>query len=143
MSLIVRKAREEDAADLNRLLLALTAEQGDIAAMAVQIAMLSKREEYCLLVAELEGIAVGTVMGVLCSDISGRGRPFMVVENVIVDETCRGLGIAKRLFGDLERWAVGKDCAYALLVSGAERKQAHKFYQTVGYTEECGFRKKL
>lgn len=50
-----------------------------------------------------------------------------------VDETCRGMGVGKKLLTAVEGWARECGCAAVRLVSGFNREGAHKFYQCCGY----------
>ncbi len=47
---------------------------------------------HILLAAEDGGRLVGSVMGVVCEELYGDGRPFLVVENLIVDKEQRRKG---------------------------------------------------
>lgn len=49
---------------------------------------------HILLAAEDGGRLVGSVMGVVCEELYGDGRPFLVVENLIVDKGQRRKGAA-------------------------------------------------
>lgn len=104
------------------------------------------RPEYRLIVArDKENNAVGTAMGIICQDLVGECRPFMVIENVVVDKAARGGGIGRSLMEDLERHAREKGCGYIIFVSGADRVEAHRFYASLGYElgRARGFKKIL
>jgi len=82
---------------------------------------------------------VGSTMGIICIALDA---PFLVVENVIVDNSCRGQGIGRQIFSALDHYAIEHNCEYAILVSSGFRKQAHQFYEAMGYTDDVrGFRK--
>ena len=76
---------------------------------------------------------VGSLMGILCMDIVGECRPFLVLENVIVSESYRRQGIGRKLIAYIENWARKHDCYYIMLVSLSRRKQAHDFYARLDY----------
>ena len=82
---------------------------------------------------------LGTV-SVLCSrTLSGR---FAVMEDVVVAENCRGRGIGTALLEAADSFARSRGCGYAIVVSSGFRKDAHRFYEKQGYTEDVwGFRK--
>lgn len=90
-------------------------------------------------VAECDGRILGSAVGIVCivPDAS-----FLVVENVVIDKACRGQGIGTELMHALDRFAQDHNCRYAILVSSGFRKEAHHFYEAMGYTD-CvqGFRK--
>lgn len=46
-----------------------------------------------ILVCEIDGRVIASVMGVICRELYGNCRPFIVVENMIVDIKYRRIGI--------------------------------------------------
>ncbi|MDQ0088526.1 ribosomal protein S18 acetylase RimI-like enzyme [Paenibacillus anaericanus] len=84
-------------------------------------------------------------MGIICHDFVGECKPFMVIENVIVSNRARRQGIGKKLMLEIERIAKERDCYYIILVSGEQRKEAHVFYEKLGFKDEKveGYRKHL
>lgn len=72
-------------------------------------------------------------------------KPFVVIENVIVKSTCRGRGIGKMLMEKIEQIGRNRGCFYTMFVSGGKRKEAHRFYEAMGYDLGCvqGFKKYL
>ncbi len=101
--------------------------------------------QYFLIGAKSEGKLVGSLMGIKCYDLVGECYPFMVVENVIVSESQRGMGIGRKLFERIEEIATENDCSYIFFVSSDYRDGAHKFYESIGYTKDKvrGFKKFL
>ncbi|SET13957.1 GNAT family N-acetyltransferase [Paenibacillus sp. NFR01] len=101
--------------------------------------------DYHLLGAYVDGELLGSMMGIICMDLVMDCRPFMVVENVVVSSRARRLGLGRQLIHALEDIARGLDCFYIMLVSGEKRKEAHIFYEQMGYKDEKvqGFRKHL
>lgn len=87
---------------------------------------------------------MGTVYGVICPDTVGRCQPFMVIDNLVVQQAHRGRGIAKGLMVEMESLARASDCSLILLVSGAHRTEAHRLYERLDYSVPVrGFRKYL
>src|SRR6266542_3792769 len=76
---------------------------------------------YIVLCARIDNKVVGSVMGVVCYELFGICKPFMVVENVAVHSQYRRLGIAKRLMVRLETEAKENQCTTMLFVSSAHR----------------------
>ena len=76
---------------------------------------------------------VGSVMGIICTDLVGKCRPFMVIENVIVSKKFRRQGIGKIMLQYLENCARDKNCHFTMMVSLAKRQEAHAFYDALGY----------
>jgi GNAT superfamily N-acetyltransferase len=100
---------------------------------------------YILLGAFVDGELKGSVMGIVCYDLVGDCRPFMVIENVVVSSRARRQGVGKKLMTAMEEKARERDCWYMILVSGEQRKEAHIFYESLGFRDEKveGYRKHL
>lgn len=100
---------------------------------------------YHILGAFHEGELAGSLMGIICLDFVGSCKPFMVIENVIVSSRIRRQGIGKKLMEAIEQIARDHDCGYIIFLSGEQRKEAHRFYEKLGYRDEQveGFRKLL
>lgn len=99
--------------------------------------------DYHLLGATVDGVLAGAVLGVVCRDVVGACRPFMVVENVVVAAPYRRKGVGRQLLAELERRARQRDCLYLMLVAGPGREGARAFYAAAGYFESWGFKKRL
>ncbi|WP_379134773.1 GNAT family N-acetyltransferase [Paenibacillus sp. sgz500958] len=100
---------------------------------------------YSVIGAFVDGELLGSVMGIVCQDIVGDCRPFMVIENVVVSSRARRQGVGKLLMRAIEQIARDKDCYYIILVSSERRKDAHVFYESLGFRDEKveGYRKHL
>jgi len=57
----------------------------------------------------------------------------MVIENVVVKSKFRGRGVGTQLMQHLETMAQSRNFYYTMFVSAGHRKNAHKFYEAVGY----------
>lgn len=88
---------------------------------------------YELLVAEEEGEIVGTTVLVILPGLSHRASPFAVMEYVVVDEKHRRQGIGKLLMDYAIIRAKEAGCYKIMLTSGKKRKDAHKFYESLGF----------
>lgn len=102
--------------------------------------------DYTLVGARNEkGELLGTVMGIMCLDTVGQCRPFVVLENLIVSEKSRRLGLGKMLVNYIEEWARGQNAYFVMFMSLSKRKEAHLFYESIGYssTISTGFKKYL
>ena len=100
---------------------------------------LQNNEDYYIAVAREENTILATATGICCHGLGGN---FLVIEDVVVDESLRGKGIGTKLMAQLDSFAVSKNCIYAILVSSGFRKNAHRFYEKNGFTEDVrGFRK--
>lgn len=98
-----------------------------------------KNENYYLVVAKEDNDIIGCAIGICCKCLA---VSFLVIEDVIVKDGLRGKGIGQKLMEELDEFAKRKECAYAILVSSDFRKNAHKFYENIGFTDSVrGFRK--
>lgn len=106
---------------------------------------ISDNQDYHILVAKDDNKIVGSVMGIVCNELFGNCLPFMVVENVVVLDTYRRRGIAKKLMKYLEDIAIHRKCTTILFVSSEHRTGAHKLYESLGYGIDRvnGYRKRL
>lgn len=140
----IRMLQVGDLPQLATLYGELVEEKSSPEAMRSTFDKIASDDNYRLLGAFEEGRLAGSLMGVICKDLIGECRPFMVIENVIVSEAFRGKKVGKLLMQEAERIARERRCAYALLVSSGFRKEAHAFYESLGYTEDVrGFRQRL
>lgn len=146
MKATIRRAIPKDAQDLAVLYHQLTGEVLHPIRMERAIEeQFGPASNTCLLVAQApDGTLVGTLEGICCPALTENCRPFLVVENVVVSESCRGQGLGTQLFNALEDWARQKNCSSIQLVSSAFRTDAHSFYEKLGFQEAVrGFRKPL
>ena len=141
-----REARLEDLEGLNRLYLQLSGNDHGLSSRYKDIfAQMKSDSAYHLLVAVNEdNNVVGSVLGIICKSLAAHYESFLVIEDVIVDDTLRRAGIGRALFEKIEQIALEKTCAYSILVSSGYRTGAHRFYENMGYTENVlGFRKRF
>lgn len=93
-----------------------------------------------LLVAEADGRVVGTATVIVIANIGHGGKPWAVVENVVVAGEYRGRGVGTRLMdavGDVGR-RLG--CYKLVLSSNLARSEAHEFYRRLGWRQtHAGF----
>lgn len=104
---------------------------------------IEENPHYILLGAFEDKELLGSLMGVVCYDLVGDCKPFLVIENVVVSSRARRQGVGKKLMQRIEELAKERGCWYMILVSGEKRKEAHQFYEALGFKEEKveGYRK--
>lgn len=104
---------------------------------------IQNNDNYIILGAFNDEGLVGSLMGIICYDLVGECQPFMVIENVIVSNRVRRQGIGKKLMLEIEQIAKERGCYYIIFVSGDQRKEAHAFYENLGFKDEKveGYRK--
>ena len=124
---------EQDLPDLVRLYKQFHGEDSSLEEMRITFRRLENDMDYCLLGVREEGRLIGSVMGILCWELYGPCRPFMVVEDVIVDQGHRRRGVGSKLMRAIERVALRHDCSYIMLVTDANRTDALGFYEHLGY----------
>ena len=141
----ITRLEEEDLPQLENLYRELIDRDTNPEGMRTVYAAMKDNPDYFVLVAKEGGNVVGSVMGVLCLDLFGKCNPFMVVENMIVSGTVRRSGTGTLLMRELERLARERDCHYMMLLSNSRRKDAHAFYEKLGYDPSGfqGFKKYL
>ena len=143
--MIIRDLRIEDIESLSRLYYQFWSEASDEEKMMGKFAQLQINDAYIFLCAIENDILVGSLMGIVCEELYGDCRPFMVVENVIVDGNHRGKGIGKALLGELEKRANVRGCTKIILVTETYRKDACGLYESVGFhpTANKGYKEML
>ena len=86
-----------------------------------------------LIVAEKDGEIIGTLQITFTPSISFQGGKRATVESVRVDEKYRGRGIGKELM----LWAINRaraeNCVAMQLTTNADRTDAHRFYENLGF----------
>lgn len=92
-------------------------------------------------VCEHEGQVGATCMLALVANLASEGRPIGFIEHVVTASALRrqGLGEACLQFALAEAWRLG--CCKVVLLSGAQRPQAHRLYEKLGFSgdTERGF----
>jgi len=87
-----------------------------------------------LIVGESNGEIVGTLQLTYTPSISFQGGKRATVESVRVDEQHRGKGIGHEMM----LWAINRakqnGCVSMQLTTNAERTDAHRFYQNLGFS---------
>ena len=97
-----------------------------------------------LIVAELNGEIIGTLQLTFTPSLSHQGSKRCTVESVRVDGKFRGQGFGREMM----RWAVErateKGCASMQLTTHNDRSDAHRFYESIGFSStHTGMKLKL
>lgn len=87
-----------------------------------------------LLIAEHEGVALGTLTLFVLPLLAHQGRPGALVEDVAVHPSAQGLGIGSALMSEAMHRAREAGCYKLALSSNASRLAAHAFYEKLGFT---------
>ena len=97
-----------------------------------------------IVAAELEGHVVGTMQLTFVRQLSHRGGTACIVEAVRVAAERRGRGLGAAMM----RWAIAeaerRGCFRVQLTSHAQRRDAHRFYERLGFVaSHVGFKHDL
>ncbi len=83
---------------------------------------------------------VGTCTVNLCANLSWSGRPYAIIENVIVDSNHRRQGIGNALLTFARSFAESAGCYKVALMTGSKRIETIKFYESAGFVaNKTGF----
>lgn len=136
---------EEDVVQFNELMDDLTIHAKNKRLLMEKIKEINSCEHSFLMIAEdIEKSKIcGSLLAIIFGDFCGECRPIMLIENVIVHHTYRRKGIGKKMFCEIEKWGKNRDINYVILCSGLNRKEAHEFYNHIGYEEMKGLKKYL
>ena len=97
-----------------------------------------------LLVADCDGRIAGTADMLVVTNLTHRGMPWAIVENVVVDERQRGRGVGRALMDEIIHRSQDAGCYKIQLLSREHREGAHAFYQSLGFHPSArGFRRYL
>jgi GNAT superfamily N-acetyltransferase len=146
MTLEIRPARRSDLDALIALLQQLSLDEsredpGELASYERALADVQSDPRQTLLVAVAEGRVSGTAAFILIPNLSHVGRPYAVVEDVVVESAVRGQGIGEALMRRTIEMARAAGCYKLLLTSNRRRTDAHRFYERLGFTaSHYGFR---
>jgi GNAT superfamily N-acetyltransferase len=150
-NLIIREARENDLPALIALFAADdvgghgdTTDEAAFGAYLAAFRSIAASAEQTLHVAELSEEVVGTFQISIATTLTGRGASFMIVEAVQTRGDLRGQGIGRQMIEFCIAEAKGRGLARVQLISNGKRKDAHRFYQRLGFEpSHLGFKMAL
>ena len=94
-----------------------------------------------LFVAERGGEIVGSLVLVIVPNLGRHGRPYAILENIVVDAAHRSSGIGEAMVRHANALAQGAGCYKVVLTSRMHRTDAHRFYERLGFrAASVGFR---
>ncbi len=88
-----------------------------------------------VLVAEDNGRIVGALVLAIIENITRRGTPYAIIENVVVDEAARGQRLGAALIEQAIAEARQAGCYKVSLTSNKRRGDAHRFYERLGFVQ--------
>jgi GNAT superfamily N-acetyltransferase len=101
-------------------------------------AALVNADDACLLVAVQDGETLGYLLGFRHLTFYANG-PVAKVEEILVRDVHRGLGVGRALMDAFEQWARERKCALVALAT----RRAGPFYQSLGYEASATYLRKL
>ena len=143
--LIIRKLEEKDLEELSLLYKQFWNEESDIEKMKTKYQDIKNNPNYVILSAVMNGKIVGSIYGVICEELYGLCKPFLVMEDLIVDKNVRRKGIGKALLEKLESIGKEKKCSQIIFITETNRVDAVSFYEKMGFNTKThtGFKKQL
>jgi len=93
---------------------------------------------YKIYVAEKAGEIVGTFALIIMDNLAHQGTPSAIVEDVAVQTALQGQGIGKLMMKFAMEKSQEAGCYKLILSSNLKRKEAHAFYESLGF-EKHGF----
>ncbi len=135
--ILVRRAVESDLDPLLSLYSELagdrrTAAPGDRSSSGPLLAQIIADPARELAVALRDGRLVGTADMLIVPNLTHRGEPWAIVENVIVAAAERRGGAGRALMEHLIELARAAGCCKLQLISAKHRAEAHDFYRSMG-----------
>lgn len=140
---MVRPAVEPDILRILELYEELTGERHDLARHETRplFAEISAMSGHELLVAEEDGLVVGTMVLLIVPNFSHGALPWAILENLVVDAGYRRRGIGRLLMEYAIARAREAGCYKVQLLSSVKRGESHRFYKALGFkTSAYGFR---
>jgi GNAT superfamily N-acetyltransferase len=151
LPILIRTAREDDLTALVALFAAdLVGGHGDTAAPDAfpdylkAFRTIEASLDQTLYVAEREGEVVGTFQTMITTSLTGRGSSSMIIEAVQTRSDMRGHGIGALMIEFCIDEAMRRGVRLVQLTSNAVRKDAHRFYERLGFkSSHLGFKMAL
>lgn len=149
--LLIREAQESDLAALIALFAAdAMGGHGDTSDPSAYddylraFHIISASSNQTLYVAELDGEIVGTFQTTVMTSLNARGSSVMIIEAVQTRGDLRGQGIGAQMINFCVAEAKSRGMRLVQLTSNAQRKDAHRFYERLGFKpSHLGFKMTL
>jgi len=141
----IRKTILKDIPELALLYKQFWNEDSSIKLMEKKFKDLQGNPNYILISAVEGNQLVGSVFGIICEELYGECRPFLVIKDLIVDYKHRRKGIGKALMSEIEKIAIEYDCYQMLFITENDRTDTIEFYESIGFNPNThkGFKKQL
>lgn len=137
MAAVIRAPTPRDA-DAMAELLGVLGYPATAAEVRERLARLDEFETATIIVAEVDGRAVGIVTGHVFPSIHANATVALLT-TLVVSDRHQNRGIGAQLTVAIEDWARRQGAVRVSLTSGMQRHEAHAFYEHLGY-ERTGLR---
>jgi len=133
----VRRAERKDAAAIHALLMELARARDVVHKVRSSVADIERdgfgeKPAFEALIAEVSGTAVGLCL-YFGSYSTWRGKPGIYVQDLVVAETARGLGIGRRLLAEIAAVAQARGGSYLRLSVDDDNPRALALYRRSGF----------
>lgn len=138
MNLAIRDAELRDfpqVRELYRLLDFYPEEEQPFDQLEQQFMRHKHYPDYRIFVAEMDNTVVGTFALIIIESAAHGGKPFGIVEDVVVSNSWQGQGIGKKMMLFAMQFCQTKGCYKLALSSHLQRNEAHQFYESLGFTK--------
>ena len=82
------------------------------------------------------GKVVATCYCVIIPNLTNHNQPICFIENVVTDNAYRKQGLGRKVIEKAVETAKANHCYKVILQSGLKRKEAHQFYEKMGFNGE-------
>ena len=141
----IRKLSENDLESVAALYKLFWNDNQNINKMKIKYNELKLNENYIFLCATVDDQVIGTIMGIICEELYGNCKPFLVMENLVVHENFRKMKIGSLLLKELENIGKKNECTQIVFLTESYRKETLSFYKNSGFNLKShkGFKKQL
>ena len=96
-------------------------------------------------VIEQDDLLVSSCNLTVIPNLTRGGQSIALIENVVTHSEYRNKGLGKTIIETAVDYAKSKNCYKVMLLSSSKRVDAHRFYETLGFSSEdkIGYVKKL
>ncbi|MEI6208546.1 MAG: GNAT family N-acetyltransferase [Desulfuromonadales bacterium] len=136
MHITLREATEHDLPALLLLYAQLGQDDGRVLPLEDARRIFARFRDYPsyrLHVAEMDGKPVGTFALLVMDNLGHMGTPSAILEDVVVDESLRGMGIGKKMMEYANLLCRQQGCYKMTFSSNMNREAAHLFYESLGF----------
>jgi GNAT superfamily N-acetyltransferase len=147
MKLTIRKANKNDLASILSLYSQPGVDDGEVLSVEEARRIFDKTgsyPNYKLYVAVKDNKIIGSFALLIMDNLAHMGAPSGIVEDVMVSPSYQGQGVGKEMMSYAMAVCKKAGCYKLVVSSNKKRKEAHKFYESVGFEKHgYSFRFKL